>query len=153
MQYKYNIIYCCLLSFFILVAGLAMIFFFLSPSHSGSLSLSDSISFIVLSPALPGCLGSTLCLRGVGLLLLLLSSTLLSCTIMNIETPPPSVKHGLSPDVSSNEYLFQGRMFALCTQHEQAGGPFIRYSRSSDSVPTQKIRANQIRTSQPETRR
>lgn len=24
-------------------------------------------------------------------------------------------------------------MFALCTQHEQAGGPFIRYSRSSDS--------------------
>lgn len=113
MQYKYNTIYCCLLSFFILVAGLAMIFFFLGPSRSGSYTLSVFVRLDILYSALPSSLDSTLCLHGVGLLLLLLSSTLLSCTIMNIETPPPSVKMACLPTLAAMNTSSRGECL-LC---------------------------------------
>lgn len=135
MQYKYNTIYCCLLSFFVLVAGLAMIFFFLGPSRSGSYTLSVFVRLDILYRALPSpprlsrlhFMPPRCCFTP--------TSPLIHTSVMyhhEYWNTTPLGKDGLSPDVSSNEHLFQGRVFALCTQHEQAGAPFIRYSRSSD---------------------
>lgn len=70
--------------------------FVLSVSLSSSYTLSvfvfvrlDILPTALPSPPRLSSLSSTSCIHSVGLLLLLLSSTLLSCTIMNIETPPP----------------------------------------------------------------